>query len=120
MSRSAASAGERGGQRGVCRFAVQAGAADAGPGKKVCDWLHALCRSSYSPLTFWLAENTKPYNRPMSAAKHDAAQQIEELRAELRHHEHLYYVLDTPEIPDAAYDARMNDLKRLEASTRSC
>jgi len=37
------------------------------------------------------------------------------LRAELRRHEHLYYVLDTPEISDAAYDALMNELKRIEA-----
>jgi DNA ligase (NAD+) len=39
-----------------------------------------------------------------------------ELRAELRRHEHLYYVLDAPEITDAAYDARMNELKALEAA----
>ena len=40
---------------------------------------------------------------------------IEELRAELRRHEHLYYVMDAPEISDAAYDALMNELKKLEA-----
>jgi DNA ligase (NAD+) len=45
-----------------------------------------------------------------------AAQRAETLRAELRRHEHLYYVLDTPEISDAAYDALMNELKRLEAA----
>ena len=44
-----------------------------------------------------------------------AAHRAEELRAELRRHEHLYYVLDAPEITDAAYDALMNELKRLEA-----
>ena len=42
-------------------------------------------------------------------------QGIEALRDELRHHEHLYYVLDAPEWTDAQYDARMNELKRLEA-----
>ncbi len=42
-------------------------------------------------------------------------QQIEALRDELRHHEYLYYVLDAPEWTDAQYDARMNELKRLEA-----
>ncbi len=42
-------------------------------------------------------------------------QGIEALREELRHHEHLYYVLDAPEWTDARYDARMNELKRLEA-----
>jgi len=43
------------------------------------------------------------------------AQQIEALREDLRHHEHLYYVLDAPELTDAEYDARMNRLKALEA-----
>lgn len=42
-------------------------------------------------------------------------QQIEALRDELRRHEHLYYVLDTPEISDARYDTLMNRLKNLEA-----
>jgi DNA ligase (NAD+) len=40
---------------------------------------------------------------------------LRELRAELRKHEHLYYVMDAPEITDAAYDALMNELKALEA-----
>lgn len=39
---------------------------------------------------------------------------IETLRAELRRHEHLYYVLDTPEISDAEYDGLMRRLKALE------
>ncbi len=42
-------------------------------------------------------------------------QQIQALRDELRHHEHLYYVLDAPELTDAQYDALMNRLKMLEA-----
>jgi DNA ligase (NAD+) len=41
--------------------------------------------------------------------------QIEALREEIRHHEHLYYALDAPEITDAEYDALMNRLKALEA-----
>jgi DNA ligase (NAD+) len=45
-----------------------------------------------------------------------AARRAAELRAELRRHEHLYYVLDQPEITDAAYDALMNELKRIEAA----
>src|SRR5271166_1136289 len=40
---------------------------------------------------------------------------IDKLRNELRRHEHLYYVLDAPEISDAEYDALMNELKKLEA-----
>ena len=41
-------------------------------------------------------------------------QQIQELRDQLRHHEHLYYVEDSPELTDAQYDALMNRLKKLE------
>ncbi len=44
-----------------------------------------------------------------------AQQQIDDLRAELEHHEHLYYVLDSPTLSDAEYDAQMNRLKALEA-----
>jgi len=43
-------------------------------------------------------------------------QRINELRTELLQHEHLYYVLDKPEITDAAYDALMNELKQLETA----
>jgi len=43
-----------------------------------------------------------------------ADQEISALREELRHHEHLYYVLDAPELTDAQYDAQMNRLKALE------
>ena len=46
----------------------------------------------------------------------DPAESAAELRAELRRHEHLYYVLDAPEIADEAYDALMNELKRIEAA----
>jgi DNA ligase (NAD+) len=49
------------------------------------------------------------------AKNHSPEQQIEALREELRHHEHLYYVEDAPEISDAEYDALMNRLKALEA-----
>ena len=45
-----------------------------------------------------------------------AAHKIEKLRTEIRHHEHLYYVLDAPEISDAQYDALVNELRRLEAA----
>ena len=45
----------------------------------------------------------------------DVVQEIEELRDQLRRHEHLYYVLDQPEITDAEYDALMRRLQELEA-----
>lgn len=37
-----------------------------------------------------------------------------ELRARIAHHDHRYYVLDAPEIDDAAYDALMRELQALE------
>ena len=40
--------------------------------------------------------------------------EIEELREELHRHEHLYYVVDQPEITDAEYDAIMRRLQQLE------
>lgn len=39
---------------------------------------------------------------------------IEDLREKLRRHEHLYYVLDRPEITDAEYDALLRELRALE------
>ncbi|MEP6912431.1 MAG: NAD-dependent DNA ligase LigA [bacterium] len=40
--------------------------------------------------------------------------EIEELRDEIRRHEELYYVNDSPEISDAEYDQLLGRLKRLE------
>jgi DNA ligase (NAD+) len=48
------------------------------------------------------------------AAPAAVKKEIENLREKLRHHEYLYYVLDEPEISDAAYDRMMNRLKELE------
>ena len=44
-----------------------------------------------------------------------ARQRVAQLRAELRRHEHLYYVLNQPEISDAEFDALMIELRRIEA-----
>jgi DNA ligase (NAD+) len=44
----------------------------------------------------------------------DPAREVERLRDELRRHEHLYYVLDSPEISDAEYDVLMRRLNELE------
>ncbi|UCC47513.1 MAG: NAD-dependent DNA ligase LigA [Gemmatimonadota bacterium] len=40
--------------------------------------------------------------------------QIAELREMIRHHDHLYYVLDQPEISDAEYDRLLHELTALE------
>src|SRR6185437_3748183 len=45
-----------------------------------------------------------------------AARKIEKLRDEIRRHEHLYYVLDAPELSDADFDRLMQELKALEAA----
>ncbi len=42
--------------------------------------------------------------------------EIEQLREKLRYHEYRYYVLDDPEISDAAFDRLMDRLKELEAA----
>lgn len=49
------------------------------------------------------------------SAKSNVEQRIQQLRESLHHHNHLYYVLDAPEIPDAEYDRQMEELKQLEA-----
>ena len=48
-----------------------------------------------------------------------AEQKIEALREVLRHHEHLYYVLDSPEWTDAQYDERMNVAKKAASRLRT-
>jgi DNA ligase (NAD+) len=50
------------------------------------------------------------------AAPASVKKEIEELREKLRYHEYRYYVLDDPEISDAAYDRLMNRLKELETA----
>jgi DNA ligase (NAD+) len=42
--------------------------------------------------------------------------EAEKLREEIRHHEYLYYVVDEPEISDAAFDKLMNRLKEMESA----
>jgi len=49
----------------------------------------------------------------------DISKRIEALREKIRHHEHLYYVLDKPSISDAEFDLLMNELKQLESQDPS-
>jgi len=51
----------------------------------------------------------------MSASK-DVQKKIDALRDKIRHHEHAYYVLDSPEISDAEFDKLMDELIALEAA----
>jgi len=41
-------------------------------------------------------------------------ERIEQLKAQINHHNYRYYVLDSPEISDAEYDELMRELKQLE------
>src|SRR6185295_4366496 len=53
---------------------------------------------------------------PVSTADElDPAARVRRLREEIRRHDHLYYVLDRPEIADSEYDALFRELVRLEA-----
>jgi DNA ligase (NAD+) len=45
----------------------------------------------------------------------EAGKKIDALREKIRHHEHLYYVLDSPELSDAEFDKLMERLKGLES-----
>jgi DNA ligase (NAD+) len=46
----------------------------------------------------------------------DPAARAAELRAQLNHHAHLYYVLDAPSIPDAEYDRLFQELQAIESA----
>jgi DNA ligase (NAD+) len=50
-----------------------------------------------------------------TAAAKDVTRRTEELREQIRYHEHRYYVLDDPELSDADFDRLMQELKKLEA-----
>jgi DNA ligase (NAD+) len=71
-----------------------------------------VCQPYYPPPQPPIIHPMGERAKPDSASKRRAA----ELRDELRRHEHLYYVLDAPEISDAQYDALMNELKGIEAA----
>jgi len=45
----------------------------------------------------------------------EAERRLRELRAEIRHHDYLYYVNDRPEIADEGYDALYRELAAIEA-----
>ena len=51
----------------------------------------------------------------MATAAKDISRRVEELRQQIRYHEHRYYVLDDPELSDADFDRLMQELKELEA-----
>jgi DNA ligase (NAD+) len=52
----------------------------------------------------------------VSEAPRQARERAAELRTQLEHHAHRYYVLDDPEIGDDEYDRLLDELRALEAS----
>ena len=55
-----------------------------------------------------------PHVFDAASSEESAAQRMADLRGQLQHHGYLYYVLDSPELPDAAYDALFSELQALE------
>jgi len=47
-------------------------------------------------------------------SRRDAERRLAELRGQIQHHNHRYYVLDDPEVPDSEYDRLMRELAALE------
>ena len=52
----------------------------------------------------------------MPVSSKDLEKKIDALRDKIRYHEHRYYVLDSPEIPDAEFDKLMDELIALEGA----
>jgi DNA ligase (NAD+) len=59
-----------------------------------------------------MARHTESAERDPSSDQN----RIEELRAQIAYHDHLYYQDDAPEIPDAEYDLLLRELRALEAA----
>ncbi len=70
------------------------------------------------PCQHWLASNYTcvsydSFGELMTTT--DVTERIEELRERLNYHNYRYYVLDSPEVSDAQYDALMRELRAIEA-----
>ena len=55
-----------------------------------------------------------PQEKVDAMDKSEAADRARELREQISHHDHLYYVEDDPEISDAEYDRLMAELEAIE------
>jgi DNA ligase (NAD+) len=70
----------------------------------------ALCTGSMEDVC-----NGRMQRMPRTDPAPEAQARAAELRSQLHHHAHRYYVLDAPEIPDAEYDRLFQELQALEA-----
>jgi len=61
-----------------------------------------------------MSSSDPAHNQPQAAAL-----RVRELRELLEHHNHRYYVLDSPEISDSEYDVLFRELQALEAAQAS-
>jgi DNA ligase (NAD+) len=52
----------------------------------------------------------------MTLSHSEAVRRLDELRKSIRHHDHLYYVKDQPEISDSEYDRLFRELVDIEAA----
>lgn len=59
-------------------------------------------------------DTTRTRTGAPAAGRDEAAMRAGALRREIGHHDHLYYVLDTPEISDEAYDSLVRELRAIE------
>ena len=63
-----------------------------------------------------LGHNSRMTSASIPASAEQAATRAAELREQLHHHAHLYYVLDAPALPDAEYDKLFQELQAIEAA----
>ncbi len=66
-------------------------------------------------LRFCYSSSRHSGTRPVFVPSLDFKDQIARLRHEIERHDHAYYVLAQPEIPDAEYDRLFRQLQQLEA-----
>ena len=50
----------------------------------------------------------------MADVTEDIPKRIDDLRAQIRRHDHLYHVKDSPQISDAEFDSLMREFRQLE------
>ncbi len=70
------------------------------------------------PQEYTVEKSLTPTRRKSAAGpdRKEAQKRIVELRDTIRHHDHLYHILDRPEISDSAYDRLYRELRELETA----